>query len=220
MPRDADLVQIVDAALAEAVRVSGAWIACKPGCTACCIGPFPITQLDAMRLREGLGDLEHSDPQRAARVRQRARESAERMKADFPGDLATGVLEEDTSAEERFAALAEEEPCPALDPEAGTCDLYFSRPIICRTFGPAVSWGSGVLGICELCYQGASDEEIAACNVDIDPGGLEDKLLDELEAGTGLKGQTTVALALVTPTPATEAPTTPDRATPRAHSRS
>jgi len=197
MATDRDLVQIVDSAMAEAVRVSGAWIACKPGCTSCCIGPFPITRLDAIRLRQGLAELEARDPDRAFRVRERAREYIERIAGLFPGDAATGVLDEDPGAEEHFATLAEEEPCPALDPTAGTCDLYSSRPITCRTFGPAVSWSSDALGVCELCYHGATDEQIAACTVDIDPGGLEDDLLKELEAATGRRGQTIVAFALV-----------------------
>jgi len=40
-----------DAAMAEATRLSGSWLVCKAGCAECCLGPFPITQLDARRLR-------------------------------------------------------------------------------------------------------------------------------------------------------------------------
>ena len=158
---DRELIQIVDAAMAEAARLSGAWVVCEPGCADCCLGPFPITQLDAWRLRQGLAQLERRDPERAARVRRRSRESVARM-ADFPGDLTTGILDEDEEAEERFAALPDEEYCPALDPDALTCDLYEARPITCRIFGPAVRSGGDVLGVCELNYQGATDEQIAA----------------------------------------------------------
>src|SRR5450759_5123168 len=111
---DRELIQIVDAAMAEAVRLSGAWVVCRPGCAECCMGPFPITQLDARRLREGLAQLERRDPGCAARVRRRSRESVARL-ADYPGDLTTGILDEDEEAEERFAALPDEEYCPALD---------------------------------------------------------------------------------------------------------
>jgi hypothetical protein len=52
--QDNELIQIVDAAVAEAARRSGAWLVCRLGCTQCCIGPFPINQLDARRLRRGL----------------------------------------------------------------------------------------------------------------------------------------------------------------------
>ena len=68
MPDDQALLQIVDAALAEAARKSGAWLVCRPGCTECCLGPFPITQLDARRLREGLAELERRDRQRGQEV--------------------------------------------------------------------------------------------------------------------------------------------------------
>ena len=191
MAGDRDLVQIVNAALAEANRKAGTWLACRPGCTECCIGPFPITQLDAMRLRRGLDDLALRDPDRAARVRARARALAERIASDFPGNLATGILDENDEAEERFATLAEEEPCPALDPETGTCDLYEARPITCRTFGPAIRWGGDDLGICELNFRGAGDDQIAACAVTIDAVELETSLLRELPPG-----ETIVALAL------------------------
>ena len=74
MTSDRDLIQIVDAAMAEAVRIGGPWIACKPGCTPCCIDPFPITMLDSARLRSGLDQLESVEPDRAAAVRKRAQE--------------------------------------------------------------------------------------------------------------------------------------------------
>jgi Fe-S-cluster containining protein len=187
---DRELIQIVDAAMAEAARLSGAWLVCRAGCAECCIGPFPITQLDAWRLRQGLTQLERRDPECAARVRRRSREAVARLR-DFPGDLTTGILDEDEDAEERFAALPDEEYCPALDPETLTCDLYEARPITCRIFGPAVRSGGDVLGVCELNYQGATDEQIAACQVHVDPGGLEDELLQ------GEGGQTIVAFALL-----------------------
>src|ERR1035438_1336052 len=187
---DRELIQIVDAAMAEAARLSGAWVVCRPGCAACCLGPFPITQLDAWRLREGLAQLERRDPLRAARVRQRARESVAHM-ADYPGDLTTGILDEDEEAEERFADLSDEGYCPALDPESLTCDLYEARPITCRIFGPAVRSGGDVLGVCELNYRGATDEQIAACQVQVDPNGLEDALIE------GERQQTIVAFALM-----------------------
>ena len=186
---DRELIQIVDAAMAEAVRLGGAWVVCEPGCAECCRGPFPITQLDARRLREGLAQLERHDPERAARVRRRSRESVARL-ADFPGDMTTGILDEDEEAEERFAALPDEEYCPALDPATLTCDLYEARPITCRVFGPAVRSGGDVLGVCELNYHGATDEQIAACQVQVDPDGLEDELIQ------GERQQTIVAFAL------------------------
>jgi Fe-S-cluster containining protein len=195
---DQKLIQIVDAALAEAARKSGPWLVCRPGCTQCCVGPFPISQLDAARLRAGLDELEACDPERASRVRQRARSSVDRLKADFPGDPASGVLAEDETALERFTTFADEEPCPALDPKTGRCDLYSARPMTCRTFGPPVRSGSeGGLGVCELCYHGASNEQIAACEMVPDPDELEPKLIEEVEKTTGIQGNTIVAFCLV-----------------------
>ena len=194
---DQQLVQIVDAALAEAARKSGTWLVCRPGCTQCCIGPFPISQLDAERLRAGMRELEISDPVRASRVRKRARNSVTRLKEEFPGDSATGVLAEDDGALERFTTFADEEPCPALDPKTGTCDLYSSRPMTCRTFGPPVRSGpEGGLGVCELCYHGATNEQIAACEMVPDPDELERGLIEEAEQMTGSKGNTIVAFCL------------------------
>jgi Fe-S-cluster containining protein len=194
---DQRLVQIVDAALSETTRKSGAWLVCRPGCTQCCIGPFPINQLDAARLRQGLAQLETDDPQRAARVLKRAGQTVARLSPDFPGDPNTGVLAEDEDAEAQFADFANDEPCPALDPGTGLCDLYAARPMTCRTFGPPVRSGSeGGLGVCELCYHGASDKEIAACEMKPDPDNLEAKLLKKMEKTIGVRGNTIVAFCL------------------------
>jgi Fe-S-cluster containining protein len=137
-----DLVQIVDAALAEATRKAGTWLVCRPGCTDCCAGSFPISDSDAARLRAGLAAL---DGGRAERIRQRARE------------------------------FSEDGFCPALDPESGLCELYEFRPITCRTFGPPLHFPGEALGVCELCFVGATAKQIAACAVvieaDDDPPG-------------------------------------------------
>jgi len=168
---------------------------CRPGCTQCCIGVFAINQLDAQRLRQGLEHLEMSEPVRADRVRSRAREAVVRLSAEFPGDPQTGLLGEDEVFEERFDDFANDEPCPALDPETGNCDLYEARPMTCRTFGPPVRSEDG-LGVCELCYHGASDEEIAACEMIPDPDDLESELIQQLEKKNNLRGETIVAFAL------------------------
>ena len=192
---DRKLIQIVDAALADATRRSGEWLACRPGCTQCCIGAFAINQLDAIRLRRGLDDLERRDPKRAARIRQRARESVTRLSADFPGDPVSGLLDEGEEAEEQFADFANDEPCPVLDPATGLCELYESRPMTCRVFGPPVRSEDG-LGVCELCFQGASDQQIAACEMKPDPDDLESQLLKQVEKSTGKRGDTIIAFCL------------------------
>lgn len=192
---DKQLVQIVDAALASAERRSGEWLICKPGCTPCCIGVFAIDQLDAFRLREGLAELDAADPQRAARVRQRAVESMARIGPEFPGNLQTGVLGDDDEAAARFEEFANFEPCPALDPHRGTCDLYQSRLMTCRVFGPPVR-SDGGLGVCELCYHGASTGEIESCEMNLEEANaLQAALVAEL-GKSGNTGRTIVAFAL------------------------
>ena len=192
---DRKLVQIVDAALADATRRSGPWLVCRPGCTQCCVGVFAINQLDAARLKNGLAKLEKRDSARAASVRGRSREVAARLSGDFPGDPRTGILAEDAASEARFEDFANDEICPVLDPSTGMCDLYESRPLTCRTFGPPVQSEDG-LGVCDLCYHGVSDEEIAACEMEVDPDDLEGRLLEKVEARTGVRGQTIIAFAL------------------------
>jgi len=161
--KDGALIQIVDSALAEAARRAGPWLVCRPGCAECCIGVFPISSLDVRRLGEGLSSV---DPAVAARVRGRARDSVARLERDYPGDTVARVLAEDEAGDS--------EPCPALDPETRTCDLYAWRPITCRTFGPPVRFGGESFAICELCFEGATPEEVAACEVEIDLESLED----------------------------------------------
>jgi Fe-S-cluster containining protein len=181
-----ELIQIVDAAMAEAIRKSGAWIACRPGCHECCMGVFPISQADAQRLREGLRELESTDPERAARVSARARADITRYAAEFPGDPSTGILGKDPDSETRFEEFANDDPCPALDPATGMCDLYSWRPITCRTFGPAIRLDGDSVDICHLCYEGASEDEILACQVELD--------ISDFDQTSG--GQTLVAFAL------------------------
>jgi Fe-S-cluster containining protein len=193
---DQKLIQIVDAALSDATRRSKGGLVCQKGCTACCIGVFAINQLDALRLRRGLAELAVRDPERAAAVRQRARDSVARLSRDFPGDPATGLLGKTKDQRRRFEDFANEEPCPALDPHDGTCDLYDSRPMTCRTFGPPVPVEGGGLGVCELCYHGFSEKEIAACEMIPDPEDMESRLLKEVEKGTGFRGDTIIAFPL------------------------
>jgi Fe-S-cluster containining protein len=190
---DRQLVQIVDAATADAAQRAGAWLKCAPGCTQCCIGVFAISQLDAERLRTGLADLERADPPRAAAVLRRAHDAVQRLAPEFPGDPATGVL--DPERAEVFEDFANDEPCPALDPSTGLCDLYASRPMTCRVFGPPLRTDEG-LGVCELCFVGATPEDIAAAEVQLDCAEMEAALTREAERSSALRGETIVAWAL------------------------
>lgn len=191
--QDQHLIQIVDAATADATRRSGHWLHCRLGCTQCCMGIFSITQLDAARLREGLATLDAEAPERADAVRRRAAESVRCLTPDFPGNAVTGQLNE---SDPRFDDFANDEPCPALNPTTGACDLYAARPITCRTFGPPVRTEGGI-GICELNFVGASAEEIVAAELDTTWSEVESLLNSEAEIQSDNRGPTTVAWALL-----------------------
>ncbi|MFN7919785.1 MAG: YkgJ family cysteine cluster protein [Bryobacteraceae bacterium] len=153
--RDRELQAAIASASVESERRSGNWLVCRVGCTPCCHGPFEITPLDEWRLRRGLAE---ADPARARVLRGRA--------AEFLSQLENSEDEDEI-------------PCPALDPVAGSCDLYDYRPVVCRVFGPAVVREDGSIATCELCYESATEEQIAACAVEMDPQGLEAQLLEQ-----------------------------------------
>ena len=191
--RDSELVQIMDACLADAARRAGDWLVCRIGCTQCCHGAFAINALDVERLRAGMGVLHAKDPEQAATVERRARAWLEEHSQDFPGDLKTGILGTSSLDREKFEEFADHAACPALDPASGRCDVYDWRPMTCRVFGPPVRVDEGdVFGCCELCFAGASGEQIAACEMLV-PHGLEADLLAEV----GNAGETVVAFALL-----------------------
>ncbi len=195
---DAQLVHIMDAALAEAAQRAGNWLACRPGCTQCCHGAFAINELDALRLRTGMEALREANPAAAAAIEARARQwLAEHLPA-FPGDHATGLLGQSDEDQARFEDFADDAPCPALNHATGLCDVYAWRPMTCRVFGPPVRMGQGdALGCCELCFVGATQAEIAACEMPL-PHELEAQLLAE----TARSGETVVAFALLPAAPA------------------
>lgn len=164
--RDAELVQIVDAALADATRRAlrpdgSSLLACRPGCTPCCHGVFRVSSLDAERLRGALRQLHATDPVRAVAILARARALVSILAADFPGDPTTGLLNPELDGGwDEFADKPEADAaCPVLDPATGQCELYTGRPLTCRVFGPPVQNEDGI-GMCELCYVGASEAEI------------------------------------------------------------
>jgi Fe-S-cluster containining protein len=192
---DSELVQIVDAALVEAARRAGSRLVCRPGCTQCCYGAFAINALDAERLSTGMAALRAANAAVAAAIETRARAWVAMYGPEFPGDPKTGILGTTEQDRARFEDFANDAPCPALDPATGLCGVYEWRPITCRIFGPPVRMaadGDEGLGHCELCFVGATAEEIAACEMPV-PHALEEKLLNEI----GSKQETLVAFALL-----------------------
>jgi Fe-S-cluster containining protein len=152
-------------------------------------------------LRDGLAALGRIDPRRAARIQARTAESLARITPLFPGDAATGILNQDYEDSALFSEETEDnigntESCPVLDPATGTCDLYEYRPIVCRTFGPPMRTPEGNLATCELCFIHASTEEIAAAEFDPSIPSLEASENATYNAAHNLHGETIVAYAL------------------------
>lgn len=167
------LLQIVDAQLAEAVRLSGSHLTCHAGCAICCIGPFLITPLDAWRLNEGLASA--PEPLASA-IRQRAAAAAQLFESD-------PYLPQIAHAEPAMAAFTQRHqnvPCPVLDPNSGVCQLYESRPMACRTYGPPIVLEGEPLPPCPLNFTQASPEEIEAARVAIEPGEASEKMIRAL----------------------------------------
>ena len=190
---DSELVQIMDAALAEAAGKAGPWLVCREGCTQCCFGAFSINRLDVLRLGAGMETLREESPALAEEIKRRASAWVAELGAEFPGDAELGLLGETEGERERFEEFANDAACPALDPATGRCDVYAWRPMTCRVFGPPVRMGDGgALGHCELCFEGASAAEVADCEMPV-PHAVETRLLEE--AGGG--GETVVAFALL-----------------------
>ena len=191
--RDSQLVHILDTALAQAAQRAGPWLACRPGCTQCCHGAFAINALDALRLRTGIQALHAADPAAALAIEDRARDWLDTYGPDFPGDRDTGLLGTSEEDQARFDDFANDAPCPALNPSTGLCDVYAWRPMTCRVFGPPTRPAEDeALACCELCFNGATEREIAACEMPV-PHQLEIELL----AQTGQPGETLVAFALL-----------------------
>jgi Fe-S-cluster containining protein len=187
------LFPMIDAALADAANRSGDRLACRPGCHQCCVGVFVVSELDVQALQ---GALDAAEPGLAERIRGRVAASRNRLRSDFPGDAASGRLFTQPEHEELFEDFANDEACPVLDPVTGTCDLYAARPVQCRTFGPPVRDEDDHLTVCELCFVDAPAEEVARCEMDQSWRPLEETLIEEAEAHSGVSGPTVIAFAL------------------------
>jgi Fe-S-cluster containining protein len=127
-----DLLGTVDAWFGRLTRRFPSKIACRKGCTDCCLGPFDVTPLDAALLREGLAGLAEA---RREAIRARARDAMDRIAAVEPrlagrNDLA-GLAESEVDA---VIDAVGPVPCPLLDPD-GACSLYAHRPLVCRLNG-------------------------------------------------------------------------------------
>jgi Fe-S-cluster containining protein len=194
---DAELLRVLDGGFDEAGRRAGTWLACRPGCSECCIGPFPVTRLDVWRLRRGLADLAREEPDRAGRIADRAREAALALADGYPGDPGDGTLVDDVDALDLFFERHGSLPCPVLDPESGRCELYEVRPVSCRTYGPPLRFLGEDAPPCPLCFDGAEGEVVERCRFEPDPRGLEGAILSKMGVPAGSDWETLIPFALL-----------------------
>jgi Fe-S-cluster containining protein len=122
-------------------------VPCRPGCSHCCIGPFPITLLDVHLLQEGLN---HLPPNRRDCIEGRARAQTTAMEAAYPQLLKSPFLDHwpDTDID-RLVSQFHRAPCPALG-EDGLCGLYEHRPLTCRSMGIPSEQEGVTSGACEV----------------------------------------------------------------------
>lgn len=120
---------------------------CRKGCSRCCIGPFPITILDREEIHRGLDRLlahERHD------IEQRAREQIIAMQIRYPRLKHSCLLDEwDDGVIDQLVTDFAELPCPALQSD-GSCGIYESRPVTCRTMGIPFEEQGLVQGACEI----------------------------------------------------------------------
>ena len=195
MAADTELVEAVDAALRDGAARARGHMACRVGCTHCCLGPFNIAALEAARLVRGLAALTLRHPGTASASIERASGQWEQMIAAFPGDPITGVLTDDETARAVFFARFEDVPCPALDPASGSCQVYRWRPLACRTYGLPVRYGSEVLEPCPFNFRAVPLVVVAAATVEPDADDREGSL-QGLARKAGVMGETVVAAVL------------------------
>ena len=122
-------------------------VPCHAGCSHCCIGPFPITQLDVSLLQEGLQRL---TPDRRAYIEGRAAKQVSALESAQPKLKESPYLDRWPDSDiDRLVNEFHDYPCPALD-EDGLCTLYEHRPLICRSMGIPTEEKGVVRGACEV----------------------------------------------------------------------
>lgn len=130
---------------------------CGRGCSLCCYGVFEIGSGDVPVIAEGLARLQPSRRQKIIR-----RAEAILQSTGHP-NLRACSPEEKEAFFERTSAVA----CPALS-EAGECEMYEFRPLVCRTFGLPLREGESYIGdICELNFTEATDDQKVAAAWDL-----------------------------------------------------
>jgi len=145
-----EILALADAHFEKVIADQPQHLQCRVGCTLCCHGLFEIASADVAVIAEGLRSL--APERRRAMVRR-----AEEMIAELEHP---NLAEASAPEKESFFDRVSEVPCPALTAE-GRCEIYASRPLVCRTFGLPLREGTRMLGeVCELNFLAATPEEM------------------------------------------------------------
>jgi Fe-S-cluster containining protein len=114
-----------------AIRKSGA--SCLTRCHICCTGFFGVSLLDALHLRK---NIRSASPAVKRTILARARKQLKELEAKDVFSLRSPLLRT-AAALDRIARRSAGMRCPCLGDD-DRCMLYMHRPLLCRTFGPAV----------------------------------------------------------------------------------
>lgn len=149
MPGYNEILSAADRFFAKVAEEQPDALACRAGCSLCCVGLFEVSAADLSVIADGLDRLDRAT--RSAVVA-RARRIVDQTRHP--------VLREATpEAKREFFLRAGEIDCPALG-EGGRCLIYNSRPLVCRTFGLPIRDGASYIGDeCELNFLTSSREE-------------------------------------------------------------
>jgi len=132
-------------------------VTCGKGCSFCCYGLFEISAADVAIVGEGLEALDR-------RTRERIVRKARKIVVDSDHPAIGSISEEEKEA---FFDRTATVPCPALGDD-GCCEIYESRPLVCRTFGLPLRDGDKYYGeVCELNFGEAPAEDLQSAAWDL-----------------------------------------------------
>lgn len=151
------ILERADRFFREVAGSQGQNLQCGRGCSLCCHGLFEIGSGDVPVIAEGLARLH---PMRRKKIIRRAAEIL--AESRHPNLRECSPLEK-----KEFFDRTSSVPCPNLS-ESGECQMYESRPLVCRTFGLPVREADRYLGdVCELNFTEATREQKLAAAWDL-----------------------------------------------------
>jgi len=193
---DAKLLAEYETSWRDGISRTGRRLNCRQGCIPCCMGPFEVTPLDAVRLAVGLLEMGSTHPDRAALLGRRAMRLACEMAAAMEHRLPTGTLPSDQGEREGLLGEFSSTPCPAVSRRSGRCLLYAFRPLSCRSYGLPVMCGGETLPPCSLNLEGVPAAAWPHYAIEPDPADREGELLALIQILAPGSPDTTVAGAL------------------------